>query len=209
MLITTKRAELAIESTQKKEEEVLTQEAVDTAISNITAKLEERNALEDMRPTARPENVVESNEEYSVEHALAALDAVKTDREAVRAIQAAVGDQTDGRTGPTTRAEVEANPKAALDALATYIDTTDDAAVKARLQSEKPAAGAAIDTALSEYMEGNPSEMGMRKIVAEFTGDVDSHTRNENAQYISLWLQAHGRENDFVAQRIMEAVMAE
>lgn len=49
----------------------------------------------------------------------------------------------------------------------------------------------------------------MQEIVAQFTGDVDSNTRNANAQYMSLWLQANGHEDNLIAQRMMEAVMAQ
>lgn len=153
----------------------------------------------------------ESNiDELSVqEHALAALEAIKKDRNAVKAIQEAVWVWVDGISWPKTRAAVEANAQKALEAIALYIDTTDNASVAKRLVSEKPNAGTEIDSALSEWINSEPSSTKMQEIVKKFTWDVDSHTRNANAQYIALWLQENTQEWDLRAGQIMEAIMAE
>ncbi len=173
---------------------------------NVSA--EQATAEESMSSEAVDAAVNESVEN-TTEHALAALDAVKKDRKAVAAIQKAVGSTPDGITWPKTRAAVEGNPQAALTALAQYIDTTDNATVEARLVSEKPADGAAIDAALSELQE-SMSDEDLIAIAHKFTArELGSAVRNKNAQYISLKLQSLGLENNEVAQRLMEKVMAE
>jgi len=159
----------------------------------------------------------ETNNIFTPEHALAALAAIKTDRNAVKAIQSALIEAeadlgsygADGDAGALTRAAVEAHPEVALNAIAAYIDKTDNKNVEARLISEKPADGDAIDAALTKWMEGGQSDTSMEEFISKYTGDVDSHARNANAQYIALWLQANGHEDNILAGQIMEAVMAE
>lgn len=162
--------------------------------------------------TAYIEEFAEANktpEELQKEHALKALDAVKKDPNAVKAIQEAVWAGVDGKSGPKTRKAVEANPNTALIALAAYIDTTDDASVSKRMSTEKPSQGDVIESELEAIMNGKMTPQEKKAFAEKFTGDVDSHTRNANAQYVALWLQENGFEDNTQAGIIMEAIMAE
>jgi len=152
------------------------------------------------------------------EHARAALDAIKTDRNAVKAIQSALIEAqadlgsygADGSAGALTRAAVEAHPEVALNAIAAYIDETDNKNVEARLVSEKPADSDAIDAALAELSE-NSSVEDIIALANRFTdsSEVGANVRNKNAQYIALKLQSMGLEDAAYAGVIMEKVMAE
>ncbi len=158
-------------------------------------------------------------EEEKFSQAQTAIEAMEKEygRKGIKAIQQAYVNAgfdlgsygADGKPGKLTFAAIEQNPDITLQALATYIDTTDNERVAKRVVSEKPRDGDAIATALKAWMEGEPSNVKMKEIVKQFTGDVDSHTRNANGQYIALWLQDNGYEDDLRAGQIMEAVMAE
>jgi peptidoglycan hydrolase-like protein with peptidoglycan-binding domain len=165
----------------------------------------------------------EYNEYFSPKHALAALEGVKSEKGAgaIKAIQQALIDDAranlgstgaDGDPGDLTKAAVEAHPDIALKALAAYIDTTDNASVEARLTTERPAAGNAIDAALDDLFSDDLVDLdaALTQIAVEFTGKgIDANMRNRNAQYIALKLQSLGQENSPMAQSLMEKIMAE
>ncbi len=160
--------------------------------------------------------------EQTAEEALAALELLEkeTGKGAIKAIQQALIDMgvdigasgADGDVGPRTRAGIEAHPQVVLDTLATYIDTTDNATNVERVSAERPADADAIDAALAQLDSLPHIERAdyLLSMASEFTNpSLGGDIRNKNAQYISLKLQELGLENDPIARRLMEQIMAQ